>query len=197
MGLRERLRWIESSTVDGLFERRLERIVGPTGERVLFVRRRHWLQAIERERVPIEYHEDREFGLVLMELGLHGVFARELRAEHRYRREAAAAVREARASAIDQLRLHDAYPSVVQPPRRSRHLSIRAVAHAMRRRRAERLVRGMLLRTIRLAEAAGAGQSEELLIKLLWRLTFDRTLESALRPSWPQGQPKAELSSRS
>ena len=46
MGLRERLRWIESSTVDGLFERRLERIVGPTGERVLFVRRRHWLALV-------------------------------------------------------------------------------------------------------------------------------------------------------
>ncbi|CAA9262813.1 MAG: hypothetical protein AVDCRST_MAG20-2888 [uncultured Acidimicrobiales bacterium] len=46
MGLRERLRWLESSTVDGLFERRLERIVGPTGERVLFVRRRHWLALV-------------------------------------------------------------------------------------------------------------------------------------------------------
>ncbi|MBA3304028.1 MAG: PH domain-containing protein [Acidimicrobiia bacterium] len=43
MGLRERLRRLESSTVDDLFAGRLERIVGPTGERVLFVHRRHWL----------------------------------------------------------------------------------------------------------------------------------------------------------
>lgn len=46
MGLRERLRRLERSTVDELFAGRLDRIVAPTGERVLFVHRRHWLALI-------------------------------------------------------------------------------------------------------------------------------------------------------
>ena len=43
MGLTERLRHLEDSTLDEWFARRLRRIVGPTGERIVFVHRRHWL----------------------------------------------------------------------------------------------------------------------------------------------------------
>jgi hypothetical protein len=43
VGLRETLRHLERSTLDEWFESRLRRIVGPTGERVVFVHRRHWI----------------------------------------------------------------------------------------------------------------------------------------------------------
>lgn len=43
MGLTERLRRLEDSTLHEWFAGRLRRVVGPTGERVLFVHRRHWL----------------------------------------------------------------------------------------------------------------------------------------------------------
>lgn len=43
MGLSQRLRHLEHTTLDPWFERRLRRIVGPTGENVLSTHRRHWL----------------------------------------------------------------------------------------------------------------------------------------------------------
>jgi hypothetical protein len=43
MGLTQRLRHLEHTTLDPWFERRLRRIIGPTGERVLSKHRRHWL----------------------------------------------------------------------------------------------------------------------------------------------------------
>ena len=43
MGLTQRLRHLEHTTLDPWFERRLHRIVGPTGEDVLSKHRRHWL----------------------------------------------------------------------------------------------------------------------------------------------------------
>ncbi len=43
MGLTQRLRHLEHTTLDPWFERRLQRIVGPTGEQVLSKHRRHWL----------------------------------------------------------------------------------------------------------------------------------------------------------
>lgn len=43
MGLTGRLRNLEDATLHAWFGRRLHRVVGPTGERVLFVHRRHWL----------------------------------------------------------------------------------------------------------------------------------------------------------
>ena len=43
MGLTQRVRNLEHTTLDAWFERRLHRIVGPTGERVLSRHRRHWL----------------------------------------------------------------------------------------------------------------------------------------------------------
>ena len=43
MSLPQRLRHLEHTTLDAWFERRLRRIIGPTGEHVLSKHRRHWL----------------------------------------------------------------------------------------------------------------------------------------------------------
>ena len=43
MGVRERLRRLEDARLNPLFNRRIDRVVGPTGEGVILVRRRHWL----------------------------------------------------------------------------------------------------------------------------------------------------------
>lgn len=150
------------------------------------LRRRHWMRAMQLERVPLEYHADRELGLVLLRLGLRGVFARELRAEHRYRRHAMAVLPEARASALDLLRLNLAYPELVPPPARSRRWAIRILARAMHRPRIMLVVHAALLTVIRASAAVWAKAVEELAIKLLWRLEFDRTLSLADRPS-PSG----------
>ena len=53
MGLTDRLRQLEASTLDGWFAARLHRIVGPTGERVLFVHRRHWLVLVGPAAVTV------------------------------------------------------------------------------------------------------------------------------------------------
>jgi glycosyltransferase involved in cell wall biosynthesis len=61
------------------------------------------------------YHPDRELGLRCLQLGLSGVFAREARASHHYRRPLPAFVRDARSQGAARVILHRMHPELLGP----------------------------------------------------------------------------------
>ena len=74
--------------------------------------RRHWLRAAGDMPGSAGYHVDREFGLRLRRLGLSGVFDRDLRADHWYRRSTPQLMNDARSSGQGLARLRVAYPEL-------------------------------------------------------------------------------------
>lgn len=119
-------------------------------------------------------HIDRELGLRCLEAGLVGVFDRELRANHHYRRSLAALVEEARWAARGRVHLHQLHPEVLGPFRRQdlvadlslpRSLLVRAGSTRI----GHRPVRALLVAACRAAGRVGRVDDEIVLTRLLRR----------------------------
>lgn len=119
------------------------------------------------------YHTDREFGLRCLDAGLHGVFDRSLRAEHRYVRSMEQFAQDRRQQGRNLVRLHQRYPQLLGPlPRQaSRH---RCAARGLHRVAEvpplQRTARRALLRIGALAQRAGLAALELECAKVLARL---------------------------
>ena len=64
---------------------------------------------------PGAFHEDQDFGLRAVRAGLHGVFARDLAADHHHRRTPAAALADAERRGIGAVRVHRRHADLIGP----------------------------------------------------------------------------------
>ncbi|WP_101948174.1 glycosyltransferase family 2 protein [Mycobacterium sp. 3519A] len=88
------------------------------------VTRRSWLAAAALPRTSAGYHDDRDFGMRLREVGLAGIFDPTLRSWHWYRRSVWHASADAYNAGLGRAALYQAYPRLreldkVPPPRRA------------------------------------------------------------------------------
>lgn len=155
-------------------------LTGLWGGHVSLLRRR-WLEA-GYPAVALDYHDDREFGLRLLETGVKGVFDPRLRAIHRHQRTQMELLRDARSSGRAQARLHTAYPALVRPPQESlnaaRRIS-RIVVWLSRPWLGWRVTTGTLLLANRAFAAARLTSAEDVSTRLLWRVGFARGVREA------------------
>jgi hypothetical protein len=137
-----------------------------------------------RERVPQVvhgYHEDLDFGLHCLELGLHGCFDRSLRAEHRYTRAPSAFASDARSSGRNLVRVHARHAGVLGPlePRFAEAglpAPLRLLVRVSRRRPRPRRLVGTAVRAFGVARAYSL---QRYAAGLLWRMEQQRAAATA------------------
>jgi hypothetical protein len=159
------------------------------------VRREHWAKADELEHVPVDFmHTDREFGLRLRRLCLHGRFDRSLRALHHDERDVARLVAAARGSAVANERLHRAHPDLVapveRPPGGVTRWIVRALVAVTRSPRAWGLTIRLLTRLTGFAHARHLTSSEDALTRLASRLAYEREIARPMPGAAGRGPPR-------
>jgi hypothetical protein len=142
----------------------------------LSVSRTRWLDT-GAPLVELDYHDDREFGLRLLQTGIRGIFDPSLRAIHRYERSREELLRDAQSSGRAQARLHAGYPKLVPPPQRrldEARMSGRPFVWLSRSRLGWRVTTGFLLATGRVLGSIGLRSADYAVARLLWRVGFAR-----------------------
>jgi len=140
-----------------------------------------WTQA-GRATVELDYHDDREFGLRLLQAGIHGTFDRELRAAHRYQRTSAQVLQDAQSSGRAWALLHRAYPELAPSPQAELDAASalgRPFVWLSRSRLGRRVTTGILLALSQALGAIGLSSAEYAVTKLLWRVGFARGVRVA------------------
>jgi hypothetical protein len=143
--------------------------------------RKRWID-VGSPAVELDYHDDREFGLRLLNAGGRGIFDPGLRAVHRYQRSRTELLRDAQSSGRAQAHLHAAYPQLVPRPEETLHAaraSGRPFVWLSRSRLGWRVTTGILLATSRLLAAAGMSSVDYAVTRLLWRVGFARGVREA------------------
>ena len=121
------------------------------------------------------YHVDREFGLRLRRLGLSGVFDRDLRADHWYRRSTPQLMNDARSSGQGLARLRVAYPELaLLDPERPMARVLRPFVWASGHRWGWMLETGCLRAVALAAAACRLSAVEYACVRTLWRLAAER-----------------------
>jgi hypothetical protein len=132
--------------------------------------------------VALDYHDDREFGLRLLQAGIRGIFDPDLRAAHRYQRSTADLLHDAQSSGRATAMLYAAYPELIPPPQASLEAASvkgRPFVWLSSPRFGWRVTTGILLATCRLLGSVGLRSAEYSLTKLLWRIGFSRGVREA------------------
>jgi hypothetical protein len=145
------------------------------------VRRLDWLRVRGARRLSCRYHDDLEHGLLLARAGLQGTFDRSLRAEHRYRRTLRELSADSEAAASDRLKLHSLYPHEVPYPRSPQRrvaarIALGTVGTLASQDAAWRPMRGAIVVAVYTAEALRARRAADLLVRILCRIAFERSL---------------------
>ena len=143
------------------------------------LRRTHWLASLELPRIPAGYHGDREFGLRLRKLGLRAAFDPVLRADHLYARSLTALVEDARSAGIGHARLLSAYPELRTYPGAAPRVPMRIVKRATRGDAAWRVTSAVLHTLANSASGGKLPALEDMSIRLMWQLSFERGLREA------------------
>ncbi len=140
--------------------------------------RDNWLAALDRPAAGGAYHGDLELGLRFGQAGLRAIFDPRLRADHWYTRSLGQLVDDARGSAVGQLQLHEAYPAIVDHPRRAVPATRAAAALAIVTRPAASwaVARTALQGLSRAASGLHLDRIEDRLVRALWRLSFERAV---------------------
>jgi hypothetical protein len=153
----------------------------------LSLSRRRWLE-MGTPAVELDYHDDREFGLRLLQGGVQAIFDPSLRATHLYQRSRAELLRDAQSSGRAQARLHGAYPQLVPSPQETldtARASGRPFVWLSRSRIGWRVTTGILLAMARTLGSVGLSSADYMVTRLLWRIGFARGVReagSAIRP---------------
>jgi len=145
------------------------------------LRRVQWLRVRESHRIFGGYHGDLEFGLRLAHAGLQGIFDRNLRAQHCYRRTVYDLSTDQENAAAARVRLHRAYPAHVPFPRvrpssPAARLALSATSKLAAADVAWRPLRRAIIVAVYTAEALKVSGSADLLVRLLCRTAFVRSL---------------------
>jgi hypothetical protein len=145
------------------------------------VRRSDWLAAREAGARFGGYHGDLALGLRLARAGLVGTFDRSLRGEHQYRRTLKGLSADREASAAARVRLHAAYPDEVTAPgahprRPAARLVLDLATFVASTRGGWRALRQLLVIAAYAAEAVRLRLVADLLVRLLCRTAFERSL---------------------
>lgn len=138
------------------------------------VRKTRWLEAIAAGRVP-SYHEDKEFGVLLLRAGMRGIFDSTLRGDHHYERSLNEFVGRAEVTEAAHAHLWAAYPDELgfEKPSPERP-ELRALIRISRSSLGWRVVRSALLAAIRLAALLRLSKLEDRGVHVLWRVAAGR-----------------------
>jgi len=147
----------------------------------LSVRRTDWLAAGGAGVTPGGYHGDLALGLRFSRAGLVATFDRSLRADHRYRRTLEGLAADYEASATARARLHTAFPGEVpgpgpQPRHRGGRLVLALATLVASTRGGWRVLRRSLVIGAYAAEIVRGRLVADLLVRLLCRTAFERSL---------------------
>jgi hypothetical protein len=150
----------------------------------LSLRRSHWLEATRAGRVP-NYHEDKEFGLLLQREGFRAKFDRQARGDHWYQRDLRGFVQRAEKTVPAQAQLRDAYEDVIDdaawedlPQRRS----LQGLLRISRHRAGWFAVRWALIALTSIGAALRLRPLEDRAAEALWRVASERAeVERSLR----------------
>jgi hypothetical protein len=148
------------------------------------LRRSRWLAAIQHGRVRC-YHEDQEFGLLLLRQGFRARFDPSLRGDHWYERTLRGFVQRAQRTVLAHRELRQAYADVIAdsddavPERRAVLLLVRLARSSA----GWFLVRWGLIAFISVAATLGLSRVEDRGAQALWRVASERAARDLVSPT--------------
>ena len=139
------------------------------------LRREHWLRAVAGDDEYPPYHDDLAFGLRLRDLGIHGVFDRNLVARHWYRRSARELLDDAIGSGVGMARVRALHPEFrpAERPSPTRPTPPFMLAAAKSRLGCAALGRGIAV-SAAVASRIGARSSADAAVRALWSVGVAR-----------------------
>jgi hypothetical protein len=146
------------------------------------LRRDDWLASMELPRSRAGYHDDREFGLRLRELGLEPVFDRTLRAEHVYSRTLEQMLEDAESAGVGYARIRTKYGGSLPAEEAFRSRAItRVLQTTARTMLGWKVISHLMLLMARGAASMKLPHVERAAASVLWQTAYDRGMRLADR----------------